>query len=119
MQKTVSKHKGKFVAAASLLSLLIAGLVGTGTMWYRAASAEKSARAAETEATNEATKTRTALIEVKKERDRANENETQAAKEASRAQDSEASAKFQLANARWDANRAGEARDLLHEIPHK
>lgn len=119
LRKTIRKHKGKFAAASVALSMLVAGLIGTGTMWYRAASAEKLSRAAEKKANDEAANTRKALAEVEKQRDRANANEALVAKEANRAQDAEAAAKFQLANARWDANRAGEAQTLLSEIPHK
>ena len=39
--------------------------------------------------------------------------------ESHRSRQAEASANFQLANARWEANRAGDARKVLHEIPHE
>ena len=39
--------------------------------------------------------------------------------ESQRSRQAEASANFQLANARWEADRAGDARKLLQEIPHE
>ena len=39
--------------------------------------------------------------------------------ESQRSRHGEAAANFQLANARWEANRAGDARKLLQEIPHE
>ena len=117
LQKTVRKHKGKFIGGASIFGLLIAGLIGTGGMWYRASTAER-------QATKETNKARRALAKVRTERDRANKNEGLAREEATRAdnvakkaRESEAIAKFQLANARWDANRVLEARSLLQDIP--
>jgi eukaryotic-like serine/threonine-protein kinase len=37
--------------------------------------------------------------------------------ESQRSRQAEAAANFQLANARWETNRSGDARKLLHEIP--
>jgi WD40 repeat protein/serine/threonine protein kinase len=39
--------------------------------------------------------------------------------ESQRSRHAEAAANFQLANARWETNRAGDARKLLQEIPHE
>lgn len=39
--------------------------------------------------------------------------------ESQRSRQAEAAANFQLANARWEANRAGDARKQLQEIPHE
>ena len=130
-RKTFGRHKGKFVSAALLLVALLAGLLATSLMWWRATDAERETRAA--------------LVKVGKERDRANEKEKLAQKEATRADaaakraiekeriarvqkaradaaakraiDSEVDAKFQLAVARWEENRVADARRLLSEIP--
>lgn len=51
--------------------------------------------------------------------ERAVEAESLAQAESQRARDSEAAARFQLSNARWETNRAGEARSLLHEIANE
>lgn len=48
---------------------------------------------------------------------RANDKTKLAEAKTREVRDSEANAKFQLANARWAANRPFEARSLLHEIP--
>ncbi|MEM6472818.1 MAG: protein kinase [Planctomycetota bacterium] len=44
LRKMVRKHTGKFLVGASILTLLLLGLAGTGTMWLRASTAESEAR---------------------------------------------------------------------------
>ena len=130
LRKSIRKHKGAYAAVASAIGILIIGLIGTGAMWYRASKAETAARKSEGRVVREAAKTQAALERVREERNRANEKESLAAREAMRADaaatasattaklalDAEAAAKLQLANARWDADRVVEARRLLDEI---
>ncbi|XZE55083.1 protein kinase domain-containing protein [Planctomycetaceae bacterium SH139] len=96
LQKSFLKHRTKYITAGTILGLLITGFAGTTTMWYHAAQQRDRAD-----------------VEAK----RANSAEQIAKREASRARDTAAAAKFQLANARWDADRVEEAQRLLHEIP--
>ncbi|MFK7817101.1 MAG: protein kinase, partial [Planctomycetaceae bacterium] len=110
LQKVWSKHRGKVIVGGLLLGSLVAGLVGTGTMWFRASAAEITA--------NEEADT------AKRERKRANDNEQDAKQQAARAdheaeeaRDAEAAATLQLAIARWDQGRVAEACHLLEEIP--
>ncbi len=57
--------------------------------------------------------------EALEERANAVEAEERATGDSRRARDAEAAAKFQLAVARYDANRAVDARALLHQIPEE
>ena len=50
LNKTIRKHKAAFASGTAILVLLIAGLIGTGTMWSRASVAEREAREAEEQA---------------------------------------------------------------------
>ncbi|MFK7820256.1 MAG: serine/threonine-protein kinase, partial [Planctomycetaceae bacterium] len=63
LQKAYRRHKLGFVTAATILGLLIAGLIGTGTMWLRASDAEADAIAAKD-------KERDARLDVERERDK-------------------------------------------------
>lgn len=75
-QKAIRKHRASFLSAASILGLLVAGLIGTGTMWIRAAIAEK---AAVTAARNARTAEAIAHEAEAKERDASKELEKRAA----------------------------------------
>jgi serine/threonine protein kinase/WD40 repeat protein len=68
MQKVFRKHRVTFIAGAAIVVLLLAGLVGTGTMWLKARVAESNARAAESDAIAEAGKARDAEAEAVKAR---------------------------------------------------
>ena len=138
VNKFVRKNRGLVASVIAIGFLLLAGIIGTSYGLFKAN--EQAARANEETArankqTAEAvkqrgiaeTKTQEALKEkgkADKERDLAEANERRARKaeetvaiEAKRAQDSEAAAKFQLAVARWDADRVSDAKRLLREIP--
>ena len=133
LRKFVQKNSGLVVSVSLIVCLLIAGIVGTTYGLFearrqakraddqrdtaienetRAINAEKTALAAKKRADKNAEAADLA-------KDEAHAAEGFARSEAIRAKESEASAKFQLANARWDANRAAEARDLLHQIPNE
>lgn len=124
LQKSFRKHRARFVVAGTILGLLIAGLVGTTTMWYRAASAEANAKQEMKRATAAREDAEQQRDRADNERDRADqeaENAVLSAKKAEeaaeKARETAASATFQLANARWDARRVKEAQRLLLEIP--
>ena len=71
LQKTLLKHKGKFAAAATILLLLVAGLIGTGAMWFRAVVAEQNATDEADKARQAAKKERSARVAVEHERKQA------------------------------------------------
>lgn len=103
ISKFVHKNKGLVASLATILLILLAGIAGTSFGLVRAS--RKTAEAVE-QRTVADKKTK----EAESEKNRANV-------ESKRARDSDTSSKFQLANARWNANRAAEARELLHQIP--
>ena len=112
LQKFTRKNMGLVASIVAVGLVLLAGIAGTSfglvqANFKTAESIEERNRADE-------------------EKDRAEKNEKQALEmekvasiEAARAQKSEAKANFQLANARWDAGRSGEARELLQLVPEK
>ena len=112
LQKFARKNKG-LVASLAIISALLIAAVGVSS-WF--AFQANVARNKESEQRQIA---ESKANEVSKERDRANENEALAKREAKRFRDSDAAGKFQLAVARWEASRAEEARRLLDEIPEK
>ena len=63
LNKTIRKHKAAFASGTAIQLLLIAGLIGTGTMWARATVAEREARQAEADAK---AKTKTAIAAEEK-----------------------------------------------------
>ncbi|MEO1528992.1 MAG: serine/threonine-protein kinase [Planctomycetota bacterium] len=111
-RKAIRKHQGAFVSTCLLILSLLAGLVGTGSMWYRANEANKRTFL-------EVGKTKTALVEATAQRNRADENRRLASTVAEEAMRSDASSKFLLAMSQWEANRVGEAKALLNQIPDR
>jgi WD40 repeat protein/serine/threonine protein kinase len=67
LQKTIRKHKGAFATGTAIVLLLVAGLVGTGSMWLRAEAETARARQAEKEKAEEAEKARLAEATAKRE----------------------------------------------------
>ena len=133
IQKFATRNRGVVASLLAVGFVLLAGIVGTSYGFIRANQktfeAEKHRKLAEVQA-NETQKERekakeserlalNAKDESQTNERRAVEAEKNASAESRRARDSEADAKFQLANARWDANRVLEARDLLHQIPNE
>ncbi|MEM0926884.1 MAG: protein kinase, partial [Planctomycetota bacterium] len=117
--KLMRRHRGKFLAACSFVLLLLIGFASTGSLWLSASRSEKRAN-------DEARNAMEALEKARNERDRANEQEQIARQQAERAntatllaQRSDAEAKFQLANARFDAGRAADAMGLLHRVDER
>ncbi len=131
VQKFATRNQGLVASILAIGLVLLAGIVGTGYGLIRAnqktAEAEThrkvaEEKTAETEKEREKAKESEQLALIEKDNARKNElravgAEKQASADSKRARDSEAAAKFQLANARWDANRALDARTLLHQIP--
>ncbi len=68
MQKVFRKHRVTFIAGTAIVVLLLAGLVGTGTMWLKARTAESNSRASESDAIAEAGNARDAESEAVKAR---------------------------------------------------
>ncbi len=104
-QKFANRHRGLVAASLAIGVALLVGIVGTS---YGLLQAIQKTQLAER-------KSQEAL------EDRANAvlAEGRATVDSQRARDAEAEAKFQLAVARYDANRAVEARTLLHQIPQE
>lgn len=103
IQKFARRNRGLVAAMLVIGFALLAGVAGTT---YGLLIANEKTELAEAE-----------KGKAQQNEERAIEAESLAAVEALHARDSEAAAKFQLAIARWDAERAGDARDLLHQIP--
>lgn len=94
--KAYRRHQRAFLAAAAMLLLLVAGLVGTGVMWRRAVTEAGKSQIAEADQ-------REARSIAEMERDRA---------EATLARSN-----YFLAIARWDSDQPGAADALLDRIP--
>jgi eukaryotic-like serine/threonine-protein kinase len=103
VRKFANRHRGLVAALLAIGVTLFFGIVGTS---YGLIRANQKTQLAEGKSQ-----------EAMEERANAVEAEGRATVDSQRARDSEAAAKFQLAVARYDANRAVEARTLLHQIP--
>lgn len=117
VKKFASRNRGPVTAMIAIGVVLLGGIAGTTYGLIRAnqktTEAEQERRKAEASA-------KLALLEKdnsRKNEERAIGAEKLASAEAKRAHDSEASAKFQLAVARYDVDRTVEARSILHQIP--
>lgn len=98
IQKFAKRNRGLVTALLAIGIVLLAGIFGTTYGLIRANQ-----------------KTRLAV----NERGKAVKAEEIANAESKRARDSDARGKFQLAVARYDADRATEARSILHQIPEE
>ena len=126
VQKFARRNRGLVAALLAMVALLVAGIVGTS---YGMIRANQNARLADNkarEANEEREKAKASEQRALVEKNKAESNEQRAVKaeglataEAQHARDAEAVANFQLAVARYEANRAVEARSLLHQIPQE
>jgi WD40 repeat protein/serine/threonine protein kinase len=105
IRKFANRHRGLVAALLAIGITLLAGIIGTT---YGLLQANQKTQLAERKSQ-----------EALKERANAVDAEVRATVDSQRARDSEAAAKFQLAVARYDTNRAVEARTLLHQIPRE
>jgi serine/threonine protein kinase len=126
LQKFARRNRGLVATLLAIAVALIAGIAGTSYGLIRANQKTELAEEKTTEAEEERGKAKASEQLALREKSssqlnerRAVEAENLASAESQRARDSEAQAKFQLANARYDANRAFEARSLLHQIPRE
>ena len=117
LQKAYRRHKLGFITAATILGLLIAGLIGTGTMWLRASAAETDAIAARNEERDARIEVESERDKASAERDRAQAAEEQALQTGKTLEATLARSNYTLAVARWDAGRPGEALEYLDRIP--
>lgn len=119
LRKIFQKNKGLVASVSAILLLLLAGIAGTTFGLIRAnqktAIAEESERKA-IAAQRESLDAKERALEEKR---KAQAEKSRADEEAKKARDSDAAGKFQLAVSRWDAERPGEARSLLDEIPEE
>lgn len=117
LQKFARRNFGLVTAVMAIAVALIVGIAGTS---YGLMQANQKAAEADKERGKATANEKRALREKSKaetNEQRAIAAENLANAEARRAGDSETTAKFQLANARWEANRASDARNLLNQIP--
>lgn len=105
VRKFSNRNRGLVAALLAISAALLIGIVGTGYGLIRANEKTEEAKAE---------KEKTRLNEQ-----RAIEAEELATAKAKLARDAEAAATFQLAVARYDGNRAAEARTLLHQVPQE
>ncbi len=105
IRKFANRHRGLVAALLAIGITLLIGIIGTT---YGLLQANQKTQLAESKSQ-----------EALKERANAVDAEGRATVDSQRARDAEAAAKFQLAVARYDANRAVEARTLLHQIPQE
>ena len=95
-QKAFKKHRVAFVTTVAILGLLIAGLAGTGTMWFAASRQSELRRVAESDA---------------------REAEGIAIKERDRSQTTLARSNISLAIERWKTNDIEVAFSFLENVP--
>ncbi len=105
IQKFANRQRGLVAALLAIGITLVVGIIGTT---YGLLQANQKTQLAERKSQ-----------EALKERANAVDAEGRATVDSLRARDSEAAAKFQLAVARYDADRAVDARTLLHKIPQE
>lgn len=126
LRKFARRNRGFVAAMLAVLFALLAGITGTTYGLIRANEKTELANEKTELANEERGKAWASEQRAMQARDKAESNERRAVKaegvassEAHRAKDAEAAAKFQLAVARFDAHRAVEARQLLHEMPNE
>ena len=112
VQKFARRNRGLVAALLAIGVVLLAGIAGTT---YGLIHASQKAN----EADNQRIVAENKTEEAKQERANAVEAESRATAESQRSRHAEAAANFQLANARWESNRAGDARKLLQEISYE
>jgi eukaryotic-like serine/threonine-protein kinase len=105
VRKFANRHRGLVAALLAIGITLLVGIIGTT---YGLLQANQKTELAERKSR-----------EAWEERANAVEAEGRATVDSQRARDAEAAGKFQLAVARYDADRAVEARTLLHQIPQE
>ena len=103
VHKAYRKHKAGFITALTIALLMVAGLVGTGTMWIRAESAASDASLAK----------RNALVEAQNAR----EAQADAVAAKQQVEATLARSNYLFAFARWDAGQVNEAVELLNQVP--
>ena len=104
LRKTIRKHTAAFAAASAFVLLLLAGLLGTGSMWIQAQQEAQRANKAEALAKEEAENARTAEARAIQEADNARASELEAQKLS-------AQAKMQRDLAEQNAAEASRQRD--------
>lgn len=112
IRKIARRHSRTVTTVGAIFLLLIAGLIGTGSMWMRAES--ESIRA-----TREASAAKLAQRQELKTRQEIEIQRDQIAEAKIAAQKSLARSDLFLAHARWDADRFGDAIKLLQGIPEE
>lgn len=112
VRKFSRRNRGLVAAILAIGVALLGGMAGTTYGLFRANEERGKAEASEQRVVRE-------NANAQASEHRAIQAERLAVEEARHARIAEVGAKFQLANARWDAGRAMEARSLLHQIPQE
>ncbi|MDB4614215.1 protein kinase [bacterium] len=119
LQKFARRNRGLVAAMLAIVFALLVGIAGTSYGLIRANDKTKLANEEGRKARTSEQNAILAKAKAESNERRAVTAEELASDEAKRAKDAEAAAKFQLSVARYDAHRAVEARQLLHQIPHE
>ncbi|MCH2125856.1 MAG: protein kinase [Pirellulaceae bacterium] len=119
LKKTIRKHRAAVVSGSLIFVLLLAGLVGTGTMWWRASLAEAeaikgaaAARSARESAANQRDAAQAARTAEAQQRQLAEEREREALQQADEAR----SARESAANQRDAAQAARAAEEQQRQL---
>lgn len=105
LKKGFRRHRIFVIAGSAVLASLIIGLIGTGTMWFRASEAERRAK-------SDADRARVAEAEERIAHRATEEERTRVERTLARSN-------YLLAVARWNAGMAREAIDRLDVIPRQ
>ncbi|MCP4171840.1 MAG: protein kinase [Fuerstiella sp.] len=117
LQKIFRRHRVSILTGISVVLLLVAGLIGTGSMWLKANRlAQEKQGVAEKAQTAEAQE-RTARQEVERERDNVEQQRQNVVKARQETEAALAQANYLLAQARWNDHRATDAIEFLEKIP--
>ncbi|MEQ9407725.1 MAG: protein kinase [Fuerstiella sp.] len=110
LSKTFRRHRGVILTAATVFVLLVAGLIGTGTMWWRATLAER-------EAIVQADGVKKAMKEVKRSNSKVVAAKDELESTLKRSTSNLAQAHFAIAVSAFQRGEVGESQRLLHKIP--
>lgn len=117
MRKTLAKHKKLVASISAVFFLLIAGVVGTGTMWLlaRAESERANNEAIAKEQARE--REQIAREKIEQQRDEIAATLARAIASEKRAGSSFAKSSVLLAQTRWQSNRLSDAQQILDSVP--
>lgn len=119
LQKAARKHRTAMLGGAVIAVAILLGLFSTTFMWLRAQRAETNADIKANQAIVAAVKAEVSRSQADQARDKSRLAEAEALRQKESAEATLARSNYFLAVARWDANRAKEANELLDLVPQK